>query len=277
MSSEAIKVGAVIYDPKVTVIWGIIADFFRREGLETQCEFYSDYKSQVDGLFAGEIDVAWNSPLAWADCHLRGEGRCLYGAMRDTDRDRKTYILARKNGGPTSLAELKGKTVGLGASDSPQARLIPINLLRRHGLEFGRDYVEKRFDVGVGLHGDHVGGELDAVKALQAGEVDAAAALDLNVEAWRKDGTLDANQIAVIAATPEFDHCIFVGRPDLQPERFERWMEVLNRMDYKNPDHKTMMDMEGLKAWVPGRTSGFAQLQEACDYLKFFGASAGKS
>ena len=40
-------------------------------------------------------------------------------------------------------------------------------------------------------------------------------------------------------------------------------------MDYSNPDHKEMMDMEGLKAWVPGRYTGFGQIQEANTYLNF--------
>lgn len=41
-------------------------------------------------------------------------------------------------------------------------------------------------------------------------------------------------------------------------------------MDYNNPEHKEMMDLEGLKRWVAGRTEGFAQLQAANEYLKFF-------
>jgi hypothetical protein len=43
-------------------------------------------------------------------------------------------------------------------------------------------------------------------------------------------------------------------------------------MDYNNPQHREMMDLEGLKAWVPGRTSGFKELQEANDYLGFYHA-----
>lgn len=31
-----------------------------------------------------------------------------------------------------------------------------------------------------------------------------------------------------------------------------------------------MMDMEGLKKWEPGRTSGFGPLTEAVERLKFF-------
>lgn len=68
---KKLKVGAVIYDPKVTVIWGIIEKFFEDEGFPIEAIYYKDYKAQVDGLLEKEIDVAWNSPLAWLDSHLR--------------------------------------------------------------------------------------------------------------------------------------------------------------------------------------------------------------
>ena len=81
-----LKVGAVVYAPRVTVIWGIIADFFKEEGFEIEPIYYKDYRSQVDGLMKGEIDVAWNSPLAWLDANLRTNGKALNGSMRDTDK-----------------------------------------------------------------------------------------------------------------------------------------------------------------------------------------------
>jgi ABC-type phosphate/phosphonate transport system substrate-binding protein len=270
MLSQAAKVGAVIYDPKVTVIWGIIADFFKAEGMPVECVFYKDYTAQVDGLIAGQIDIAWNSPLAWLDSHIRTDGKCLNGAMRDTDQDRKTCFIARKDSNIRAIADLKGKTIGFGALDSPQARLIPIYCLNQHGLEYQKDYAEERFDIGVGLHGDHVGGEVEAFKAMAAGTVDASVILDLNWEAWKKDGTADERQLTLIGTTELFDHCIFVGRPDFSKERFDVWTEVIHHMDYNNPDHRKMMDMEGLKRWVPGRLSGFRQLQGACQYLRFF-------
>ena len=148
--------------------------------------------------------------------------------------------------------------------------MIPIQNLHAAGLEYGVDYVEKRYDIGIGLHGDHVGGELDAVKALAAGEVDAAWCLDLNYEAWVKDGTLDEAQIALVYRTPAFDHCIFSACLGLEPERFAEFDRILNKMDYANPAHQEMMDLEGLKAWVPGRISGFEQITKANEYLNFF-------
>ena len=62
---DKLKVGAVIYAPRVTVIWKIIKDFFEDENFSIEPVYFKDYRSQVDALVNGEIDVAWNSPLAW--------------------------------------------------------------------------------------------------------------------------------------------------------------------------------------------------------------------
>ena len=103
-----------------------------------------------------------------------------------------------------------------------------------------------------------------------SGEVAATWMLDFNYDAWIKDGTLDENQVKILYKTPNFDHCIFSGRPDMDKEKFNQFFEVLRKMDYNNPKHKEMMDMEGLKEWVPGRTEGFNQLLNANRYLNYF-------
>ena len=269
MKHETIKIGAVIYDPKVTVIWGIIANFFEENGVPVECLFYKDYKTQVDALLKSEIDIAWNSPLAWVDSVIRSNNKCIKSAMRDTDQDRKSVFLVQAKSNITTLKDLKHKKIGLGAIDSPQARLIPLNFLAHHGLNKG-DFEEVVFNIGYGLHGDHVGGELDALKALKNGDVDASVCLDLNYEAWKNEGTIDETQIVCIDQTPLFDHCIFTVREDFSLERLKVWEETLFKMDYNNPAHKEMMDMEGLKQWVQGRTSGFEQLHEAVERLHFF-------
>ncbi|WP_125980060.1 phosphate/phosphite/phosphonate ABC transporter substrate-binding protein [Loigolactobacillus iwatensis] len=270
MSTDVIRVGAVIYNPKVTVIWGVISDFLAAHGAKTECKFYKNYDMQVTAMMNGEIDVAWNSPLAWLDTYLRSDGKCLHGVMRDTDQNRKSYFVARKADHYSNTLALKGKKIGFGAIDSPQARLIPILHLHTRGLEYQKDYIEQRFDVGVGLQGDHIGGELDAINALKDGKVDAAVTLDKNWDNWSVDGTIDPDQLEVIEQTRVFDHCIFTGRPGLDFGLFEKWNTILMEMDYNDPEQKKVMDMEGLQEWVPGRLSGYRQIQQANKYLHYF-------
>lgn len=267
-----IKVGAVVYDPKVSVIWGIIREFFEQQGQPIEVVLCANYSIQVHGLLDRRMDVAWNSPLAWLDAQRQTGNRCRAVAMRDTDRDRITHLVVRKRLGLKTLADLKGRTVALGAQDSPQAALIPAEMLRAGGLTPGRDVTLRRFDVLVGLHGDHVGGELDAFRCLEKEEAHASVMLDLNWDRWAKDGTINANEFEVLASTERFDHCNFTVREDFPPEREQGFLKALFAMRYDDPKHREMMDLEGLKAWVPGRTTGYAWLERAVENQRYWGA-----
>ena len=263
-------VGAVLYDPKVSVIWEIIRDFFEENHCPMDVVFYTNYEMQVKALLAGHLDIAWNSPLAWLDAQRQSGGRCRAIAMRDTDCDRETCFLTGAESGFTKLQDLRGCTIALGAKDSPQATLIPLGVLARHGLEAERDLTVRRFDVLVGKHGDHVGGERNAFECLQRGEADACALLDLNFHAWKADGSLNDRDYHVLATTGQFDHCVFTAREDFSQAAETHWLKTLFTMSYENPAHREMMDLEGLKRWMPGRTTGFALLTEAVAKLEFF-------
>ncbi len=271
-SLKPILVGAVVYDPKVSLIWDIIRDFFEARGCPIDVVFFTNYELQVTALLGGRLDIAWNSPLAWLDAQRRSSNGCRAVAMRDTDRDRVSHLIAAKNGSELKVTDLRGKTVALGAQDSPQATLIPLGLLRRHGLHAERDFSARRFDLLVGKHGDHIGGEWEAFECLARGEAAASAMLDLNWLAWTKDGRIDPQRFGIVATTDRFDHCVFTVRSDLPAETEGRWLKVLFSMDYRNPKHREMMDLEGLKQWLPGRTSGFGPLTEAVQQQRFFNA-----
>ena len=123
--TKPIILGAVLYDPKVSVIWDIIRDYFEQNGFPMDVVFFTNYELQVQSLINGHLEIAWNSPLAWVDTQGVSRGAWRAIAMRDTDRDRCSDIIAKKTSGIGSPADLEGKTIGLGAKDSPQARLIP--------------------------------------------------------------------------------------------------------------------------------------------------------
>ena len=267
---QPVIVGAVLYDPKVSVIWDIIRDFFEDCGCPMDVVFYTNYELQVKALLDGHLDIAWNSPLAWLDSQRQSGDGCRAIAMRDTDRDRVSHLVVRTDSGIKSLEDLRGRTLACGAKDSPQATLIPIGLMQRAGLEPGRDFTVRRFDVLVGKHGDHIGGEGDAFQCLADGGADACAMLDLNWDAWTRDGRIDSQRFRILATTEKFDHCVFTVRADFDAATEQRWLKALYSMDYQNPKHREMMDLEGLKEWLPGRTSGFGPLGEAVERQHFF-------
>ncbi|HUS27168.1 MAG TPA: PhnD/SsuA/transferrin family substrate-binding protein [Kofleriaceae bacterium] len=257
---NTLVLGAVAYDAKVVPIWDGFIAWFAKRNFAFDYVLYSNYERQVDAHLRGDFHVAWNSPLAWIEAERVAKKRGVAAeaiAMRDTDRDLKSVVLVREDSPVRSLADLAGKRVGVGAADSPQATLIPL-------LSFADANVEVqvvRHDVLVGKHGDHIGGERDAVKALLAGTVDAACVIDGNRVAFAREGLAPTR---VIHATGAYDHCnmTVLGTPIPEVARFR---ELLLEMSYDDPEARPLLDLEGLKQWVPGRTSGYALLERACD------------
>ena len=269
MTTE-LTVGAVAYDPKVVTIWEGFRDWFRARGTPITYVLYADYERQVTDLLAGRIDVAWNSPLAWVRARRLAEAagrRALATVMRDTDQDLTSVVLVRADGPVRTPGDLAGRTVAVGALDSPQSRLLPLAHLASLGVAPGSVTV-RRFDVAVGKHGDHVGGERQAVEALLAGEVDAAAVIAGNQLAFAQEGLVPAGALRVLTETPPYDHCTFTAIEDaVDPDALAAFSEGLLAMSYEDPAVRPLLDLEGLRAWRPGRTTGFAQLEAAVDLL----------
>jgi ABC-type phosphate/phosphonate transport system substrate-binding protein len=129
-----------------------------------------------------------------------------------------------------------------------------------------------RFDVGVGLHGDHVGGERDAARALAAGEVDAACMIDSNHLSFSREGTLAPGSTRIVARTATFDHCNMTLVDTAPAGLADRFVELLLSMSYADGIVRPLLDLEGLKVWQAGRTDGYAQLTEAVDQEGFYDA-----
>ncbi len=268
--SQTLMLGAVAYDPKVVTIWEGFRDWFARHDFDFDFVLYSNYERQVRGHFEGAFDLAWNSPLAWIQTEriARSRGRSARAVgMRNTDRDLTSLVVVRADSAIERLEDLRGKVVAVGARDSPQATLIPLNHIARAGLEPGRDFEVREFDVLVGKHGDHVGGERDAAKALAAGEADAACMIDFNHMMFGKEGTLEPGTTRILSRTEAYDHCVFTVLDDAPGELIERFSALLLGMSWDDPEVRPLLEMEGLKEWKPGRTTGFDQLNEACNRL----------
>lgn len=273
-TADTLLLGAVAYDPKVVTIWSGFRAWLRRAGLPFDFMLYSHYERQVEDLLDGRIHVAWNSPLAWVRARRGAEHRGATVralAMRDTDRDLTSVVVVRRSSPVGSLADLRGRTIAVGAIDSPQATLIPLWYLRSQGLALGEVHI-RRFDVGVGLHGDHIGGEREAARALAAGDVDAACMTDANHLLFVAEGTLPAESTRVLAQTPPYDHCNMTVGPDAPQRLVQELGRHLLAMSYGDPELRPLLDLEGLKAWLPGRTTGYAALEEAVDALGFYDA-----
>jgi phosphonate transport system substrate-binding protein len=271
--SDTLVMGAVAYDTKVVTIWEGFRAWFRRHDLNFDYVLYSNYERQVEALLDGAIQVAWNSPLAWirSDRLARAAGQQLAAvAMRDSDRDLTSVVVVRADSGIDDIAGLAGRRVAVGAVDSPQATLIPLGHLAAAGLEPGADFDVVHHNIGVGLHGDHIGGERDAARTLIAGAADAACMIDGNHLVFTGEGTLPAGATRVLTQTAPYDHCNFTAAPGAPAPTVERFVDLLLGMTYADADVRSLLDLEGLKAWQRGRTSGYAALEAAVNRFGFY-------
>jgi ABC-type phosphate/phosphonate transport system substrate-binding protein len=271
--NETLLMGAVAYDPKVVTIWDGFRRWFAERDFAFDYVLYSNYERQVEDLLAGRIHAAWNSPLAWVRARRLGEAQGVGVSaltMRDSDQDRATVVVVRTDSGITEPQGLRGQLVGVGAIDSPQATLLALHHLQRLGLDLGTDVLIRRYDVGIGLHGDHIGGEREAAAALAAGALDAACMIDGNYLLFTREGTLPSGATRVLTRTDPYDHCNMTVSDAGPQAAIERFGELLLAMDYGDPEVRPLLDLEGLEQWKPGRTSGYAALEAAVDDLGFY-------
>ncbi|MBA2639317.1 MAG: PhnD/SsuA/transferrin family substrate-binding protein [Nocardioidaceae bacterium] len=260
MSSPLI-VGSVAYTPNVVTIWEGIRDYFKGTSAEMDFVLFSNYGRQVDALVDGTIDVAWNTNLAWVRTVAQTDGACRALAMRDTDTVFQTIFVGRTGSGIGGLDGLKHRRLALGSRDSAQAAILPVYFLDHAGP--GADAVELvRIDSDVGKHGDTGRSELDALRTVLDGHADAAA---IGINTWEAIGRdeLMPGAFEAFWESPTYSHCNFTALPRVPQERTQPWLDHLLAMDWDNPDHRPILEMEGLRQWVPPQLDGYASLFEA--------------
>jgi phosphonate transport system substrate-binding protein len=177
-------------------------------------------------------------------------------AMRDTDRGWRSLLIAREDSGLHDLRDLRGRRVGFGDADSPQAHILPVHALRNEGFDPESDCVATRLDRDLGKHGDTGGAELAQLARVRAGELDACVVSSLTLDAVRRLG--DSDGLRELWASPPFHHCCFtvVGAD----ERHARFRELLLSMDIADPTLCEPMELEHVNRWLPFDPSGYRDL-----------------
>jgi ABC-type phosphate/phosphonate transport system substrate-binding protein len=266
--NQPIVIGAVAYDPRVVPIWEGMRDYFREAGPPIDYLLFSHYDRQVQALLTRQIDIAWNTNLAWVKVHRRTQGTCRALAMRDVDAIFTTVVVARADSETGSLAELRGKRLALGSADSAQAAILPLYYLRKTDLLPERDFTLLHFDIDVGKHGDTGTSELEVLQALREGRADAGALAESTWLTQVAKGRVDPERIRPIWTSPGYCHCNFTALVDFPEALGQAWTESLLAMCYEHPRWRSLMDLEGLKRWIradPIILEGYKALFEAVE------------
>src|SRR5882724_5407783 len=253
--SKTIWLGAVAYTPKVVTIWEAMRGYFHGEAhLPVEIVLFQSYEAQVAALLAQpgdavpQIDIAWNTNLAYLQADEWSGRACRAVAMRDTDLGWMTKIVAVSGGPISTLADLKNRTLALGSRDS-------------RALRFNSD---------LGKHGDTGTSEVEVVRAVLDGRADAGAIGSPFWTTVRSEKLVPEGGLREIWSSPAYNHCMFTARPGLDPERERRFADALSAMSYDNPVHRPILDAEGLQRWLPPHVDGYAVLRQAAAQQGFF-------
>ena len=268
--SRTIWVGVVAYDPKVVTIWEGMRRYFHEEAiLAVEVVLFQSYEAQLVALLAApgdrvpQIDLAWNTNLAYLQADAWSDHRCRPIAMRDTDIAWRTKIVAVKGGPVAALTDLKDRTLALGSRDSGHAAILPVYFLEREGLLEGRQYRSLRFNNDLGKHGDTGTSEVEVIRAVLDGRADAGA---IGSPFWRtlqSEHLVPEGALTEVWTSPPYNHCMFTARPDLDPSLGQRFAEALSGMSYDNPSHRPVLEAEGLRRWELPHLDGYDSLRKA--------------
>jgi ABC-type phosphate/phosphonate transport system substrate-binding protein len=266
LPDTTLLVGAVAYDPKVVTIWEKIRGHFQSMDVPMDFCLFSNYERQVESLLSGFVDIAWNTPLAHVRVRKRTEGRSLSLGMRDSDRDFRSHLVARADAGISKPSDLHGKTLAVGSRDSTQARILPLQFLKEAGVDLGKVRIDP-FDTDLGKHGDTGTSELDVLQAVHEGRAQAGVVGDLIWVNEQSAGRVDTGRVRAVWTSPGFDHCMFDALPTLSPAKRQGFERALFAMKWDDPRHRQILELEGLKEWMPPREQGYDSLGRALDAI----------
>ena len=255
-----VRLGGAASAAYINVFRGL-QSHFRQHGMALDWVLYADYDALVEAFIKREIDLAWNSPLAYVKIKHRLDDPCQVVAMRDVDVDFTTHFVTTPSSGITTIQDLKGKRVALGHRGSAQAGLLAYYFLQQLGFDPAQDLAACTFydERPAGAPSD----EQDVVQRVCQGEYDAGAVTQRTLDAMQAAGTLQPEGLRILWTSPGYSHCCFTAHRDMEPALAQQITQAFLTITAHDPAGKAVLDGEKCAAFVPGTTRGWEMLEEA--------------
>jgi phosphonate transport system substrate-binding protein len=144
-------------------------DYLTREiGTKVTLRIASDYAAVIEGQRSGNVHIGYYGPAAFARARLIGVKTDAFVIDVNNDGSKGYYSVfyVRSNSPYKTLADLKGKNLGLVDPNSTSGYNMPLYTLNRHGIPAADKYFSK-----VVITGSHE----NAILALAQGTVEVAA------------------------------------------------------------------------------------------------------
>ena len=172
-------------------------------GVPTKALAAADYAGVIQAFAAGQIEVAYMSPAAYAAAWLESKGRVrplLTTVEKDGSISYLSVMYVRADSGITDLAGMKGKSLAWADPNSASGYLIPRAEFRAAGIDpatyFGRTGFAGGHEQGVVAV---LGGQYDGGVTWTSGQGDEAAGYTRgSLRTMVEKGMLDMSKLRII-------------------------------------------------------------------------------
>lgn len=261
--SNAVRIGAVAYSPSVVTVFNGLKKYLKRNGFAADYVLYSNYDALVAALKAGEVDIAWNTPLAHAKYHVASGGKSQTLVMRDVDCNYRAVVIARTDSKVSSVKDLPKCRFVIGSYDSAESTVLPLYYLRQQSVKISEAktvclHGEVDFKGNPCCSPDHV------LAALRKGRGEAGI---IGERKWktiqRQQKKTGKAEFRLVWTSPGFSHCVFTAPHDFDKSLGRRFTRLMLAMDRKGATTGEIMRLEHTEKWLPGSQEGFQDLFKA--------------
>lgn len=192
-------------------------------GVPVELRVTMDYNAAIEAMRAKHIEMAWFGPFSYVLAREVANAEAIVvGMRRDTGKSTyKTVFVTHRDSGIRSLYDLKQKSFAFVDPSSTSGYLIPMSVLKKHGITPERDFKTTFF---AGTH--------NAVQlAVKNRKVDAGADSDTSYGRMVKAGEIDPTKNVIIFESDPIPGSPIVVRGDLDAALKKRIQRALVDMD----------------------------------------------
>ena len=215
-------------------------------------DFFSvtNYSSVVEALSQGKVDMAWLGGLTYIQAKIRSNENVEPVIQRVKDSMFTSVFITHVDNEIEVLEDLKNKSFSFGSPSSTSGHLMPRLFLEKQNIN-----PEKYFGK-IGYSGAH-----DAtIFSVLSKKVSAGALNFLVWEKFTRENPNKAKKLKVFFITSKYYDYNWTIRKDLSNEIKESLINSFLELDYNNPDHKKILDLQRAKKYIKTNDNNYTDI-----------------
>lgn len=269
-AGETITFAAVPAESSATLqqTFGNLTDLIEQEtGVNVEFQNASDYAAVIEGMRAGQVDIASFGPFSYVIAKDSGVDLSPVAAPTNVEEEAPAYTslaYVREDSDIQSIADLEGQTVCFVDQASTSGYLVPMNGLMDAGIDMDAD-IEQIM----------AGGHDASLLTLDAGDCDAAFAHDTMLHTLEHSGQLESGALRPVwESDPITEDPITVNNSSLSPELAEQITTVIREHANKpalvaagicESEEDCALPEETGWGYLPVDDSDFEPIRELCE------------